>query len=375
VSYAIHGGKSATMKWHDLPKESRPGPRSRWRILSNTTAPPVRHEGGGWREKLTSLRIQGEQHAAFRVAESVSIGFRRDRLATHAAAMTYFGIFSLFPLILVLMASAGFALGSNEAARERIMDLLVGLLPQGQDQLRQVIASVIAAKGVAAGIGLLAALWSALGWFQVIHTNVNLIWGVDRPRPFLKGKLFALAMVAAIGAIVALSWAATGAIAVLSAMTDRVPGSVAFWQAAVSVLSVAILAAAFAALYRFTPQRSVELADVGVAALITAAVWEATRRLLAIYLERTDMISGYGPIGAAMALLFWIYVASAIILLGAEVSYAIAKERRDLGPKEELRVIAAEGEQPTPKFAPQVGAGFEEERVAASPKLRPPRVA
>jgi membrane protein len=319
--------------------------------------------------------MRGEQHAAFRIAESVLSGFRRDRLTTHAAAMTYFGIFSLFPLLLVLMASAGFALQSNEAAREQIMNLVVGLLPQGQEQLRQAIASVIAAKGVAAGIGLLAALWSALGWFQVIDTNVNLIWGVDRPRPFLKGKLFALAMVGAIGAIVASSWAATAGIAVLAAMTDRIPGSVVFWQAAVSALSVLILAAAFAALYRYTPQREVEWADVVGAALFTAVLWEVSRRLLAIYLERTDMISGYGPIGAAMALLFWIYAASTIILLGAELAYAMAKERRRLEPGQELPVIAAPGEQPTPKFAPQVGNGLDGKHVESFPELRPPRVA
>ena len=71
------------------------------------------------------------------------------------------------------------------------------------------------------------------------------------------------------------------------------------------------------------------------------------------------MISGYGPIGAAMALVFWLYVACIIILLGAEIAYAIAKERRHIGPRDEMQVVAPPGEQPTPKFAPQIGEGFE----------------
>jgi membrane protein len=342
-----------------------------WRSDRLTPAGPNRERPG----KLAALRQRGAQHAAFRVAESLVTGFRRDRITTQAAAMTYFGIFSLFPLLLVLMASAGFALQSNTAAQEQIMALVVGLLPQGQDQLRQVIASVIAAKGVAAGIGLLAALWSALGWFQVIDTNINLIWGVDRPRSFLKGKLFALAMIAAIGAIVALSWGATAALAVVATVTDWLPGSVALWQGAVSLLSVLLLAVGLGALYRFTPQRAVEIKDVAAAALITAAVWEASRRLLAVYLERTDLISGYGPIGAAMALLFWIYVAGTIILLGAELSYAVAKERRRLSPGQELPVIAPPGEQPTPKFAPQVGAGFATEAGEPRGEHKPSRAA
>jgi membrane protein len=246
--------------------------------------------------------------------------------------MTYYGIFSLFPLLLLFMALAGLALQSNEQAREQILNVVVGLLPQGQDQLQQVIAGVIDAKGAAAGIGILVLLWSALGWFQVIDHNVNQIWGVDKPRSFVKGKLFALAMVAAIGGVALASWLATAAIGLLSAYTDIMPGSAGLWQVAVSALSVLTIATTFLVLYRFTPRREIDLADVWPAALTTALLWELTRRIIAFYLAQNNMISGYGPIGAAMALLFWVYVSSIIILLGAEIAYAVAKERRR-GPR------------------------------------------
>jgi membrane protein len=306
------------------------------------------------------MRAHLERYALFRVAESVVRGFTKDRVTNAAAAMTYYGIFSLFPLLLLFMALAGFALQSNAEARERILAVVVGLLPQGQDQLQQVIAGVIDTKGTAAGVGLLILLWSALGWFQVIDHNVNLIWGVDKPRSFVKGKLFALAMVAAIGGVALLSWTATGAIGILGAYTDVIPAGPQVWQALVSVLSVLTIAGAFLVLYRFTPRRQVELADAWPAALATALLWELTRRVVAFYLGQTNMISGYGPIGAAMALLFWVYVSSIIILLGAEVAYAVAKDRRHLRPDQEMQVAAAPGEQPTPKFAPQVGSGIEQ---------------
>src|SRR5207249_1164720 len=79
------------------------------------------------------------------------------------------------------------------------------------------------------------------------------------------------------------------------------------------------------------------------------------RRIGAFYLAQNDMISGYGPVGAAMALLFWVYISSIIIPLGAELGYAVAKERRRILPGEEMVVVAAPGEQPTPKFAPRSG--------------------
>jgi membrane protein len=312
----------------------------------------------GIKGKTGRIKARLEQYALFRVLVSVAKGFTKDRLTNAAAAMTYYGIFSLFPLLLLFMALAGLALQSNEQAREQILNVVVGLLPQGQDQLQHVIAGVIDAKGAAAGVGILVLLWSALGWFQVIDYNVNQIWGVDKPRSFVKGKLFALAMVIAIGGVALTSWMATAAIGLLSAYTDVIPGSAVLWQVAVSLLSVLTISGAFLVLYRFTPRRQIDLADVWPAALTTALLWESTRRIIAFYLAQNDMISGYGPIGAAMALLFWVYISSIIILLGAEIGYAIAKERRRIPPAEEMVVVAAPGEQPTPKFAPQTGRGF-----------------
>jgi membrane protein len=303
--------------------------------------------------------------------ESTAEGFQRDRVPNHAAAMTYYGVFSLFPLLLLFTSLAGLALQSNEAARQQILGVVTGLLPQGQDQLRKVIGDVIEAKGAAAGIGTLALLWGALGWFQVIDTNINEVWGVSKPRSFVKGKLFALAMVASIGGVALASFAATAAVKLCVEITGGIPGSVVLWQAAISLLSVLTIAAAFYVLYRYAPQRRIEFADVWPAALATAVLWEATRRALAFYLEKNDMISGYGPIGAAMALLFWIYVASIIILVGAELTYAIAKERRHIPADDEMRVVSPPGEQPTPKFAPQVGEGATTKQDEREPIERP----
>jgi membrane protein len=319
--------------------------------------------GEGIGEEITSTRQRLERFALFRVLESTALGFVKDQAPSQAAGMTYYGIFSLFPLLLLFMSLAGFALQSSEQAREQMLGLITGLLPQGEERLKDVVQGVIDAKGVAAGIGVLALLWGALGWFQAIDTNVNRIWGVSKKRSLVKGKLFALVMIAALGGVGLTSFVANGALTWLagSEYADQIPGSVLNWQAGISSLSLLTVAGVFYVLFRYAPQRRVELRDVWAAALATALLWEATRRLLAFYLERSNMISGYGPIGAALALLFWLYIASMIILLGAELAYAIAKERRSLRPETQLRVIAPPGEQPTPKFAPQVGQGDADE--------------
>ena len=317
--------------------------------------------------RAAAIKERLEQYALFRVLESTGVGFSKDQVPGQAAAMTYYGIFSLFPLLLLFMSLAGLALQSSEQAQQQILNVVTGLLPQGQDRLKDVIAGVIAAKGTAAGVGILALLWGALGWFQVIDNNVNRIWGVSKSRSFVKGKLFAIAMVAAIGGVALASFVATAAIGVLAAFTTIIPGSVLLWQAAVSALSVLTIAGVFYVLYRYAPQRRVQWRDIWPAALATSVLWEATRRLLAFYLEKNNMISGYGPVGAAMALLFWLYIASMIVLLGAELAYAVAKERRGLRPGQEMQVIAPPGEQPSPKFAPQVGEGTDVPDPHATP--------
>ena len=309
------------------------------------------------RERLAGARTGLEVHAWFRVLETAGKGFKKDRTTENAAAMTYYGVFSLFPLFLLFMSVAGLVMQNNAAAQEQIMNVIVGLLPQGQEKLQDVIEGVIKARGTAAGIGILALLWGALGWFKIIDQNINEIWGVSKPRSFLRGNLFAIGIVAAIGGVALVSFGATAAVSFMADRTGQIPGSVPLWQLVVSLLSLLTMAGVFLVLYRFAPQRKMQLMDALPSALITALVWELTRRVLAFYLEKNNMISGYGPIGAVMALLFWIYIASIIILLGAELSYAIAKERRSIPLETEMEVVSPPGEQPTPKFAPQVGGG------------------
>src|SRR5688500_17731605 len=179
--------------------------RAHLRVVRDANAPALDEKAGdkgklsGFKARWAAYKTRFELHGWFRVLETVAVGFQKDRVTENAAAMTYYGIFSLFPLFLLFMSVAGLVMSSNQAAQEQILNLIVGLLPEGQDKLRDVIEGVIDARGAAAGVGILALLWGALGWFKIIDQNINEIWGVSKARSFLKGNLFALAMVAGIG--------------------------------------------------------------------------------------------------------------------------------------------------------------------------------
>ena len=308
--------------------------------------------------RVASSHEQLRRHATWRVLESTVVGAVKDDVLTYAAAMTYYGVFSLFALLLLSTSLVGLTLQNNDETRSRILAIVVTYLPQGQAQLSTVVNGVIETKGAVAGLGSLSLLWVALGWFQAVDAKINPIWGVRKPRPFLKGLLFALGMSTAIGSVAVASFAATAAAHLVVQLFGVDPAATTPWHGIIAGLSVVTVAVAFYVLYRFTPQREVQHGDVWPAALVTAALWEASRQILAFYIEKTAMVSLYGPVGAMMALLFWIYAASTIILVGAELSYAIAKERRHLGPDLEMEVMAPPGEQPSIKFAPQVGQGL-----------------
>lgn len=265
--------------------------------------------------------------ATSRVLRRVGVRIWRSDILDAAAAMTYYGIFSLFPLMLLGIALTGRVLRSSDAAHDRMITLIVQLLPQGQDQLRTLVDGVIEANGTAAGIGAVTLLWAALSWFQVIDTNVNAIWAVEQSRSYLKRKLFALGMVLGVSGVALTSIAASAGVDLLMRKTEAQSGSELFWQTAISALSALTIGLLFFALYRYVPQRPVWSADVWPSALAAAVLWELSRAALALYLHATNMISAYGPIGSAMALLFWLYLTSLVILFGAYLAHGTAEER------------------------------------------------
>lgn len=282
-------------------------------------------------------------------------GFAEDNAAETAAALTYFAVFSLFPLLLLMVAIGSLAFDSA-AAQAYVVSIVVNVLPQGETAVREVIESVIRARGPAAGFALASLLWASLAWFEAVDRGINRVWGVARRRPFLKSKLYALAMVAGIGLVALASSVSTAALRLAQALAARtapatLPDDLLLWEVAAAFLSVALMTGVFAILYRVTPLRPVVWTEVLPGAALTAVVWELARYILAFYLTNVANYGAiYGPLAAVIALLFWLYVAHLIMLAGAELTYEYTKAARGITTGE-LPPIADRGWVPTPKFA------------------------
>ncbi len=268
--------------------------------------------------------------------------------------MTYFALFSIFPFVLLLIALLSFALDSK-SAQERVISFLSEFFPQGATGVQSVIESVIAARGVAAGFGIVLLLWGALGWFENIDRAVNEMWGVERPRPFLKGKLFALAMILGIGLVMLLSWLMNISVGVVLGYAGalglyQIPGSFALWDLVAGAITLALMFVVFLLLYRFSPMCSLTFGQVWRGALITAILWEVVRSGFAVYVSHfANFSSAYGPIAAVIAFLVWLYVAHMIILFGSALTYSMQLDAR--GIREPRAVPCAAAPQPDQRRA------------------------
>jgi membrane protein len=277
----------------------------------------------GW---LRSLDARLNEWTWYRIARNSLRGLNRNDGPRLAAAMTYFAVFSIFPFILVLISLLAFVIDAEDAEAQ-VISQLSSFLPGSSSGVQQLISGVISARGVAFGFGIVVLLWSATTWFENIDRSVNEMWGVNRRRSFVKGKLFALAMVFGLAFVMLLTWAMNFAVGVVRGYAGAlglgsIPGSDAVWALAAGGLSFLLISLVCLLLYRYSPMCDLSFGQVWRGALITGFIWEVVRSGFAIYVAHfANFQSLYGPLAVVIVLMFWLYIAHMIVLLGAELTY------------------------------------------------------
>ncbi len=313
----------------------------------------------------------------YRIGRNALVAFNRRDGSRMAAAMTYFAVFSLFPFVLLMMALLSFAIDSQEA-QASIVSLMSDFLPAGSTGVQEVIEGVIAARETAAGLGAVLLLWGAAGWFEAIDRSINEMWGVEVSRPFIRGKLFALAMISGIALVMFLSWAANIAVEILQRVAvatglAAIPGSALLWDLAIWAVTLGLMFLMFLLLYRYSPMCNLRWGDVWGGALVTAVAWTVVRSGFALYVTRlADYSSAYGPIAAVIAFLYWFYLAHTIILFGAGLTYSMRLESQGIHEPRDLpcAMPAAETNQDGRGAAAADSAGGGRARVDCRPSPR-----
>ncbi len=260
--------------------------------------------------------------------------FQADQASTLGAALAYYALFSLFPLLLLLIAGLGYVLQYWDQAINVQDEILAAVSrnfsPQLSDALNQILGGIKNNAGGATVIGLITLLIGASSVFQQLDLSFNKIWRAPEPEQAaglvasimqtIKTKLFSFGMVLAVGFLLLVSMALTGITQVLLDSFQEVPliGGVAGFVIGIAT-TLLLNTLVFALLFKFLPNTAVRWGDVWLGALVTAVLWEIGKNLLALYIGRSGQSwSAYGLVGTVLILMAWIYFSSQILFLGAE---------------------------------------------------------
>lgn len=239
--------------------------------------------------------------------------------ASHmAAGIAYYGIFSLFPLLLGLIALLGMFLPSEEV-QEELFDFFRQNLPGSVDLLERNIEDVIHLRGALGILSLVGLFWAGSAVFGAVTRAVNRAWDVHQDRPFVKRKLRDLVMAMGIGLLFLLSIGGTAVFAILSRVDVTVLGAAVNFGG--RFLAFFFSFAIFLSIYKFLPNTKTFWRYVWPGALLAAILFEIAKGLFVFYLSHfADYESVYGSVGSVIVLLFWIYISAFILILGAEFS-------------------------------------------------------
>jgi membrane protein len=296
--------------------------------------------------------VQRDTASLWRIVKAAFKDFDADDCGLRAAALAYYTVFALPPLLILLVMVVGLIWSPDQVASalERQFAGLIG--PAGAQQAQQIIAH----GQNAAGGGRLAAVWSivgiilgATGFFLGLQDALNQVWKV-KPDParggvkqFLGKRLLSAGMVLGLGFLLAVSLALTAAIAAIGGMIGGSLGA-PLLEAINQLASLAALTLLFAALYKVLPDAEIAWRDVWVGAAATAVLFEAGKFIIGLYLGFSKPGDAFGAASALAVVLVWVYYSVMMLLLGAEFTREWATQRgRGIEPEEgAVRVVQHE---------------------------------
>jgi membrane protein len=258
----------------------------------------------------------------------------KDNATSQGAALAFYAVISLAPLLVIAMAMASAVFGEKGAAGQIVHQTRSLGGHEGAAVVKSVIQG-IKGRGLGAGTGLIGIgtlLLGAMGVFVELQDALNKIWRV-KPK---SGSLFAgqlrkrlLSFVLVLGVVfllVVTLASSAGLTAVAKFVSDLIPASSFLSPTSGALLSFGIAALLLAMIFKLLPDTHVAWADVWVGAVLTALFFTIGKVLMGSYMGKSDMVLAYGAAGSFITLLVWIYYSAQILLLGAEFSHVYATQ-------------------------------------------------
>ena len=264
-----------------------------------------------------------------------------------AAAITYWALFSLIPLSLAIMFILGTFFRGSEDLQSRLSLAVNTLVPVSEDTLDNTLQVLGRTRAVSGTLSVIGFLWVATTVFGAIRKSVNTLWGIRQPRRFFHERLIDFSFTAGAGLLMVVPIALTAGVGVLGEFTStlRTGRSDNDWLTAMllNVLSPFISLTVFLFIYRYLPNTKVTFREIWPGALAATLAFEGWKAVFLWYTRTFPVYDTiYGPVGALVALLTWMYISANILLVGALATsrYSAYLSSRIEGKGREILAVA-----------------------------------
>jgi membrane protein len=276
-------------------------------------------------------------------------GWWNDNVPRMGAALAYYTLFSLAPILIVAIAVAGLVFGP-EAVRGEIVGQVEGLV--GHDGALAVQAMLEGAANPSSSVpativGIVTFFLGATGAFLELQADLDAIWRVKPKsrgsvlRDLLMQRFISFGLVLGFAFLLLTSLVVSAALAAMHTyMGNAFPGVAVLWEALNVLVSLGVITLLFAMIYKVLPDVKLAWRDVWVGALVTAGFFTVGKFLIGLYIGTSALTSTYGAAGSVIVILVWVYYSSQIILLGAEFTRAYVERFGKLPPPEEFATKA-----------------------------------
>ncbi|HEX2971219.1 MAG TPA: YihY/virulence factor BrkB family protein [Tepidisphaeraceae bacterium] len=266
-------------------------------------------------------------NSAWPLVKQTFAEYSDDRIPRLSAALAYYALFALAPLLVIAVAVAGFLLGQQAASGELAKQLQTAVGPELAATIQSLIGRVNQGRGgiVATLISIAILLVGATSLFAELQDSLNTIWEVQ-PRAMgvwglIRTRFLAFLMILGIAALLMASVVLSTILTGMSSIVGTGLGA----QITNQIVSLAVFTLLFAMIFKWLPEAEIHWSDVWIGAAVTAVLFAIGRYLIGLYLARGGVGSVYGAAGSLVALLVWIYYSAQILFIGAEFTQVYSR--------------------------------------------------
>src|SRR6266498_3042951 len=278
-------------------------------------------------------------------------GWKEDKASRLSAALAYYTIFSLAPLLVIVIAITGL-FWQQQAVQQQVMNQIQSLVgAEGARFVSDLLTSASnSAKGITATIlGVITLLFGALGVFNELHNALNTIWDIEEEetngflqsiKKVIVNRFLSFTMILGIGFLLLVSLVISASLsAVQTTIRNAFPLSELILQSLNLIISIGVITILFALIYKVLPDAEIAWHDVWPGAFVTAVFFSLGKLLIGLYLGNSAIASSFGAAGSLVLLLVWIYYSAQVLFFGAEFTQVYAN---NYGSK-----IVSEGKEAT----------------------------